>query len=255
MEQGSIDTLSELASRDVLYTIATGRTRQSAEPALVGHTFELPQAYKNGVVIWDPSEQRYTDHHFLPLTDVRKIAELTTECDLTPFVFAIEANNEHSVFHGPLNGPYDMLLAQDIRKRAALNFLPLELLSDRTRATNVSALGTPESIDALVSAVREIDHWVAYSNTAIEDGSLKWIDIHRAEASKGNAVLRLKRDLGASRVLCFGDSFNDSSMFEVADECYATSNAKRPLREAATAVIGHHDEDGVARFLRERYGL
>ena len=31
--------------------------------------------------------------------------------------------------------------------------------------------------------------------------------------------------------------------------------AKPQVKQAATAVIGHHDEDGIARFLRERFAL
>ena len=45
------------------------------------------------------------------------------------------------------------------------------------------------------------------------------------------------------------------ALFAAADEAYAPSSAKLELRAAATAVIGHHDQDGVANFLRERFGL
>ena len=58
-----------------------------------------------------------------------------------------------------------------------------------------------------------------------------------------------------SRVICFGDSDNDLSMFALADECYAPSNAKDAVKSVATAVIGHHDEDGIAAFLRQRFDL
>jgi hypothetical protein len=44
-------------------------------------------------------------------------------------------------------------------------------------------------------------------------------------------------------------------MFKLADEAYAPSNAKPYIKDAATSVIGHHDEDGIARFLRERFSL
>ncbi len=74
-------------------------------------------------------------------------------------------------------------------------------------------------------------------------------------ASKGGAVAQLKRDLGVSKVICFGDSDNDLSMFAMADECYAPVNAKQEVLDAATAVIGHHDEDGISQFLRERFQL
>ena len=81
------------------------------------------------------------------------------------------------------------------------------------------------------------------------------MDIHHSAGSKGDAVSRLKKELGLQRVICFGDSDNDLSMFARADECYAPDNAKAPVKAAATAVIGHHDQDGIARFLRERFGL
>ena len=73
--------------------------------------------------------------------------------------------------------------------------------------------------------------------------------------SKGGAIQLLKELLGIERVVCFGDSDNDLSMFEMADESYAPSNANDDIKAAATAVIGHHDEEGIARFLRERFAL
>jgi hydroxymethylpyrimidine pyrophosphatase-like HAD family hydrolase len=68
-------------------------------------------------------------------------------------------------------------------------------------------------------------------------------------------VPTLKDLLGLERVICFGDSDNDLSMFEAADEGYAPANANDIIKSAATAVIGHHDEEGIARFLRERFAL
>jgi hydroxymethylpyrimidine pyrophosphatase-like HAD family hydrolase len=44
-------------------------------------------------------------------------------------------------------------------------------------------------------------------------------------------------------------------MFKFADEAYAPSNAKQMIKDAATSIIGHHNEDGIARFLRERFSL
>lgn len=71
----------------------------------------------------------------------------------------------------------------------------------------------------------------------------------------GSAVQNLKHQLGASNVICFGDSDNDLSMFALADESYAPNNANAAIKNKATEVIGHHHEDGVARFLRERFSL
>ncbi|MFT6700621.1 MAG: hydroxymethylpyrimidine pyrophosphatase-like HAD family hydrolase, partial [Pseudomonadales bacterium] len=68
-------------------------------------------------------------------------------------------------------------------------------------------------------------------------------------------VTNLKSQLGASKLICFGDSDNDLSMFALADESYAPKNAKAQIKESVTAVIGHNHEDGIAHFLRERFSL
>ena len=42
-------------------------------------------------------------------------------------------------------------------------------------------------------------------------------------------------------------------MFELADEAYATANAAEKIKEIATDVIGSCEEDGVAKYLEERF--
>ena len=54
-------------------------------------------------------------------------------------------------------------------------------------------------------------------------------------------------------IVVFGDGLNDLSMFEIADESYAVENACRELKEKATGVIGHHDQESVAQYLKENY--
>ena len=79
----------------------------------------------------------------------------------------------------------------------------------------------------------------------------QWLEIMPKNATKANAVLKLKQMLGCERVVCFGDGVNDISMFEIADECYAVENADKRLKDTASAVIGSNDTDGVAHRLLE----
>ena len=51
------ETLKLLSKREIAYTVATGRTLHGARAILQGHSFPLPQAYKNGVMIWHPQQQ------------------------------------------------------------------------------------------------------------------------------------------------------------------------------------------------------
>ena len=116
-------------------------------------------------------------------------------------------------------------------------------------------IGEIAKIEAIQLAMSTEEHLVAYAGPAIENKGMKWMDVHHCKASKGGAVSLLREQLGISKVVCFGDSDNDLSMFAMADESYAPENAIAEVKSAATAVIGHHDADGIARFLRERFNL
>ena len=129
----------------------------------------------------------------------------------------------------------------------------LDELPADAAVTHINSIGPPAAIAAVVHAVEDEAQLVAYSGVALEGADWHWLDVHHSDASKGGAIRTLKELLGLERVICFGDS--DLSMFEAADEAYAPANANDAIKAAATAVIGHHDEEGIARFLRERFEL
>ncbi len=249
------ETLSRLSDRGIAYTVATGRTLHASRSILDGHGFHLPQAYKNGVMIWNPQTDVFSHQNFLTLSEVEHVLDAILAQQITPFIFTLEPGNRHAVYHPPLQTDIERRLAEDFSGRRGVDVLPAARMPAAAEITNISALGIPAAIEAVEDMVMSEPDLVAYAGTALEGAELKWIDIHHSEASKGGAVEILRAQLGASRVLCFGDSDNDLSMFACADECYAPENAKPQVKAAASAVIGHHDEDGIARFLRERFSL
>jgi Cof subfamily protein (haloacid dehalogenase superfamily) len=249
------DTLRQLSSRGIAYTVATGRTLHAARDILAGHSFELPHIYKNGVMIWTPGEAGYSHTNCLSQLEIQHVLEAVLAQHLTPFIFTLEPGDRHAIYHPPLLHEVEHTLARAFAEREGVAVLPASQLPADAQISNISALGKPAAIEAVAAMVAGEPGLIAYSGNALEEGGLKWLDIHHSDASKGGAVTILKEQLGVERVLCFGDSDNDLSMFALADECYAPENAKAPVKEAATAVIGHHDEDGIARFLRRRFGL
>ncbi len=255
ISQYTQDTLARLSDRGIAYTVATGRALHASRMVLEGTEFRLPQAYKNGVLIWDPSQDDYSHHNFLTLPEIQHVVEAVLRQQITPFMFTLEPGNVHAVYHPPLQNEVEERLASDFQSRTGVAVHPASEMPADAEITNISALGDPQGIDAVELMIEDEPGLICYAGTALEGATLKWIDIHHADGNKGSAVEVLRRQLGVSRVVCFGDSENDLTMFATADECYAPSNAKPEVLEAATAVIGHHDEDGIARFLRERFDL
>jgi len=250
------DTLALLAQRNIAYTVATGRALHGSWDILAGHNFKLPQIFKNGAMIWLPDEESYSRKYLLTSDEIEKVLKAFLSLGVAPFIYTLESDNSHAVYHPPLVTETERGWLYELSTVRGLVASPLSELPGDAEITNISALGPREAIEAVRDLVgSEEDHLVAYMGAGIISGDICWLDIHHTEGSKGGAVAQLKKDLGVERVVCFGDSDNDLSMFEAADEAYAPDNAKAEIKAAATEVIGHHDEDGIARFLRERFEL
>jgi hypothetical protein len=248
-------TLKLLSRHEIAYTVATGRTLHGARSILDGHSFSLPQAYKNGVLIWHPKSRRFSSGATLTPGELDNVVHACIRAGVTPFVFTLDEDNESTVYHPPVLTDIERDLIRSIGTEEPVRVRALgELLPDAT-VTHVNAIGADAAIRAVLDSVNDESHLVAYSGIALEGAKWRWLDVHHSDASKGGAIKLLKSLLGFERVICFGDSDNDLSMFEAADESYAPANANDEIKSAATAVIGHHDDEGIARFLRKRFAL
>ncbi|NNK37179.1 MAG: HAD family phosphatase [Xanthomonadales bacterium] len=249
------ETLRLLAGKEIAYTVATGRTLHSARAVLEGQQFLLPQAYKNGVMIWHPEQRRLSGGALLTVDELDHIVQSCIRRAVTPFVFTLEQDREGAVYHPPLQSEAEQRLIHHLGLESHFDARPLEDLPGDAAITHVNSIGQSEAIEAVLHSINDEPHLVAYSGVAWEGNQWRWLDVHHSDASKGGAIRLMKDLLGVERVVCFGDNDNDLSMFEVADESYAPSNATDEIKAAATAIIGHHDDEGVARFLRKRFAL
>jgi len=249
------ETLRLLSERDIAYTVATGRTLHGARAILEGHGFHLPQAFKNGVMIWHPGEQRISSGAMLTAEELDVVIRSCVRQKVTPFVFTLDDDQQSTVYCPPLRSAVERDLVRAFAADEPIRVRALEELPADASITHVNSIGESAAIEAVVRGVRDEPHLVAYSGIAFEGKNWRWLDVHHSDASKGGAIKVLKELLGLERVICFGDSDNDLSMFEAADESYAPDNANDDIKSVATEIIGHHDEEGIARFLRERFSL
>jgi hypothetical protein len=249
------ETLQLLSVNDIAFTVATGRTQYSAEHIVEGHNFILPHIYSNGVIVWDPKHESLSLDNLLSTEDVQYVLEGSFLQKITPFISAVDDHNQHHIYHPAVQHPVEKKLLDTYLSRANSNILPVGQMPTDVHITNISMIGHSDDIDAIQTLINTQTHLIAYSGPAVEGSGFKWMDIHHNQANKGSAVEALRDQLEAKHVICFGDSDNDLSMFAIANESFAPSNAKAEIKSAATDVIGHHKEDGVAHFLRERFNL
>ena len=175
--------------------------------------------------------------------------------EITPFVFTLEAGSRHAVYHGSLKTEAENRLAELFEDERHLPLEPLRAMPDTAHVINLSGMGPADAVQSVIDMIADEEDLVAYTGQAIQDRNQRWMDIHHSRGSKGSGITLLRDELGYEDIIVFGDGENDLSMFAVAQEAYAPANADSQVKGLATDVIGHHDEDGVAHFLRLRFSL
>ena len=114
-------------------------------------------------------------------------------------------------------------------------------------------IGDKTELDPLYERVREGGNWTCIYQQDVYTPDYR-LELCPKDATKAKAARKLKERYGCERLVVFGDSLNDISMFQAADEAYAVENAMEEVKALATGIISGNEEDGVARWLQEEYG-
>ena len=116
----------------------------------------------------------------------------------------------------------------------------------------VTIIGSREIISPLYEKVKQYKGWESlFQKDTYRDEF--WLEICPQNCTKAKSILKLKEQLGFEKLVVFGDSLNDISMFKIADESYAVANAMDELKKIATYIIGSNEEDSVVDLLKERF--
>jgi hypothetical protein len=245
--------LNELIEAGVMITAVTARARESSRRALTGVDLRLPLGFLNGGYLAELHGGAIRGGFPLPADVAARILEDYLQHELHPLVFTVDAaGQEHVYYEGAFNEGTRAFVDERLSGGDG-RFRRVDDLSIACAETVVAinAVDTPERLDAMRESWRADASVSCHFSPDIYLPGYNWLELCERRANKGEAALALKRLLGAERIVCFGDNTNDLAMFAVADESYAVANAHPAVLEAATAVIGDHRKDAVARHIRE----
>lgn len=240
------EIVNRLADAGMLFSYATARSYLTASKAAARITARIPVIVYNGAFIVDSRTQEKLFSNYFAEEDVIRIGAVLRQHTIDPIVYSIRDGAEkftyceQSVTKGMrffLNGRKN-----DVRNHPAAR-------QEEIYAGNVfyfSCIDEEERLKPVYEMLKGRYHCIFHRD--IYSGE-QWLEILPPQATKANAVLQLKKMLGADRVVSFGDGENDLSLFQVSDACYAVGNAVPALKACATAVIGSNADDGVAGWL------
>jgi len=232
------------------FSYATARSIVTASKVTVGLNTEFPVICNNGAFIIENITRKLLLSNFFTPVEVEYISEILNKHNIYPIVNAF------------INSVEQVMYIERYVTPAMQSYLDTRFGDPRLFIVeNINELYSGEifelscmDTDAVLLPIDKIfksDNLfdcLYQKHPYCDDYCLELLP---AKSTKANAALQLKSILSCDRLVVFGDEINDLSLFSVADECYAMSNARPELKEIATAVIESNDNDGVAKWLEE----
>ena len=250
----SQEKLNRLISAGMPFTFATARSVVSARNAVRGLNLSVPVILYNGGLVYDFKTKNIL-RAILFADDVKwHVLSVLQEHGLMPFVFGAFPDRERVAWK---TGDESLGMIRYLSRRTRDPRLePVhserELLEGST--FYFKCIGPQATLERAWNDLKLDSRYICIYHQETYQSDF-WMEISPREATKANAVAFLKYEQGCDRAVCFGDSSNDSDMFDVCDEKYAVMNADGWLKAKATGVIGYCEEDGVAKWLMEHAGF
>ncbi len=242
--------VNSLVERGMMFSYATARSYVSAKRVTEGLCESLPVIIFNGTFIISGGTGKLLWTSEFSAQETEYIVNTLTASGVYPFVHRTVAGAERFVYlPGELSRggkKFEAERLSDVRRCPVDRF---EALFGEG-AFHFTCIDEKERLEPLFESLKASFECHFYLDPYSRE---YWLEVQPKNATKANAALELKRLLGCSRLVCFGDALNDYSMFEVADECYAVENGCEYLKNAATDVILSNDDDGVAKWLLKNY--
>ncbi|MBR5425122.1 MAG: HAD-IIB family hydrolase, partial [Clostridiales bacterium] len=234
LSENTVRIINGLVERGLDFTYATARSVESARPIAGGLKLKLPVVTRNGAVLADNATGKHIRKAVFTDEEVALLKELLTDipycgyvsCFIGEEMIRTTMEGKHSV---GLQGYLDYY-----KNDPTMKYMDSYEEMFCGLPGYVTCIGEKEEIEPIYDRVRAYDCWECiFQKDTYRDEF--WLEICPKNCTKAKSLLKLKEDLGYDRLVVFGDSLNDVSMFKIADEAYAVSNARDEVKALATA--------------------
>lgn len=254
----SCSVINDLVARGMIFSYATARSIITARKATVGLNAQIPLIVYNGTFVIDNATGKRLISNTFSAAEVIELLEILHAHDIAPLVYSLQAAPESDT--GIEKFSYiPSAVSPGLRRflnsrQGDVRDNPVSSAADLSQGeiyyfTNIDE---PSKLIPVYESIRDRYNCMYQKDVYSDD---MWLEILPKTASKASAILQVKELYGCDRIVAFGDGLNDIPMFEIADECYAVSNAVDELKAIATEVIESNNADGVAKWLSKHVVL
>lgn len=253
ISERSAEIITSLTEQGALITVATARTPATVVPLLAATATTPPAVVMTGCAFWDRKAARLVNPHYIPATEVALALDVCARHGVHPFVFVMsDDGNVLDVYHDGKSLNKSERSFYEERAHVALKRFHLGTPAPErafTHSVLFYAMGENVEVRLAAQELQTISNCTVCSYPDIFNPNIYNLEVFPPGVNKAAAVLELKQQLGADRLVVFGDSLNDLSMLAVADLAVAVGNALPEVKDAADIVIEPNYTDSVARFI------
>ena len=252
LSENTISILNNLIKEHgINFTIATART-----PATVVNIMErvhtpLPLITMNGAATWDNNTHQFVHTSTLDPDTARSVCQIFEGYRLRPLIYRKNGNRLHVHHYGDLSRQETHFLEE--RDTLPLKSLFLDDVNYKDTCNDALLVFAMNEYLLLKSIYNKVTKQCECSSVCyhdIFDSSAGLMETYAPGVSKAEAVRNLANEIGATRIVVFGDNRNDIPMMQIADYAVAPENATDEVKAIAHEIIGSNDSDSVAQFIR-----
>ena len=247
----SSNIINELAEMGAMLTIATARTPATVANLLEGVRLTLPAIVMTGAARYNLEKGNYENVRYIEPQVVETSLRMFEDSGIHPFVYTLrDSQIIHAFHHAEMSDAesifYDIRRDMNL-KQFHIGECPRD--ADNQRTVLIFSVGPTNIFEPLAARMAEAIGYNVACYKDIFNEHTSYIEVFAQGVDKSHAVGELAKDYGASRIVAFGDNFNDISMMKYADVGIAVANAYEEVRLSADIVIGSNNEDAVMRWI------
>ncbi|RIV16491.1 Cof-type HAD-IIB family hydrolase [Mycoplasmopsis gallopavonis] len=249
LREKNLEAILKLQKMGKKIIIATGRPYYTLQKAINNFPIDYPIITSNGAMLYDNQTHELVEYTAMPKKSAKlmfqKLIELNYEFVIytTNGMLGHETNasgffckrNHYNFLKPQFYQQIDQTL--DIDQYQVCKFLILTESRPKKEMQQIEALAN--SLEGLHGLYSRFDMY----------------DVMGQSASKGNGLyfLAQKEGLDLSRTICFGDSENDISMFEVVKYSASMANGLEKIKDYALLEAPDHNTDWISEFLEKNF--
>lgn len=256
LSETTIKKLNSLIESGAMFTVATARTPATVVGLMKQVNANLPFIVMAGCAMWDNKRQEYASTRIICRNDIQKFINIFERHGNNPFLYYKHGNQiivrhsdqlseeEHEFIDPRVTGP--------LKKLITVDKLSAEDSTDELML--IFSMGKFKELRAIAD---EIDReGISYTYNCYHDifnDDEGFIDIYTKGTTKAEAIKELAAEVGAERIVVFGDNLNDIPMMRIADHSVAVANAYDEVKATSDEVIGTNEDDSVVKWIEKDF--